>query len=145
MTIVKNVYICINKICSDMILNYSETFKVNGKVKKTNFEPKIKKGIKIHSIRADVHDRWKVGMSIQHSHGARTKNYRCFGNSTCEGIQKVEIYSGMIFIDGEEIKGIEVWELAKNDGFDTVEDFWGWFGKEDVFIGKIIHWTNKIY
>lgn len=37
--------------------------------------------------------------------------------------------------------GIE--ELAKNDGFDSVEDFFRYFNSN--FDGKIIHWTDYIY
>ena len=48
-------------------------------------------------------------------------------------------------VDGEadktNIKRIKI--LAKNDGFDSVDDFFKWFDKD--FNGKIIHWTNKKY
>ena len=34
-------------------------------------------------------------------------------------------------------------ELAKNDGFESVEDFFAYFNKD--FKGKIIHWTDLQY
>jgi len=33
--------------------------------------------------------------------------------------------------------------LAKNDGFESVEDFWKWFNVEKTF--RCIHWTDFKY
>jgi hypothetical protein len=37
----------------------------------------------------------------------------------------------------------QVLELAQNNGFDTVKDFFEYFNKD--FKGKIIHWTDFKY
>lgn len=47
-----------------MNLTFSRQHGAKGKEKPTNFEAKIKAGTKIHTIRDDVHDRWKPGMPI---------------------------------------------------------------------------------
>ena len=35
-------------------------------------------------------------------------------------------------------------QLAKNDGFDSIEDFFKFFTK-DIFVYKLIHWTDFKY
>lgn len=130
--------------------------------KPTNFENKIKSGIKIHSIREDKHNRWRPGMKIQMAHGVRTKNYRCFDDTkTCTGIQSIKInyyFNGItpekmeIIIDGDLFYsqsgygsyGSDNLELlARNDGFDSTSDFFSWFNAD--FEGKILHWTDFRY
>lgn len=37
----------------------------------------------------------------------------------------------------------EMLQLAQNDGFDTIEDFFAYFNED--FYGKIIHWTDLRY
>jgi len=123
---------------------------------------------KIHTIREDVHNRWKPGMKIHHAYGVRTKKYDCFAESDCVSVQSIEIYQVSIddvdassytkeyiknsnepfkifevYIDGRRLTGTEFETLAKNDGFDSVDDFFRWFDKP--FKGKIIHWTDYKY
>lgn len=53
-----------------------------------------------------------------------------------------------VSINGRELEGYEVEELAINDGFEAVEDFEDYFIKQmenDEFSGKIIHWTDFKY
>lgn len=130
--------------------------------KPTNFENKIKLGIKIHSMREDTHNRWKPGMKIQMAHGVRTKNYRCFDDTKiCTGIQSIKIkyllitgYQGVVEVRiggklfysqfGEDSYGSCNLELlAKNDGFDSTSDFFEWFNHD--FEGRILHWTDFRY
>jgi hypothetical protein len=130
-----------------MILNFLKGFYVNGKRKPTAFEGKIKRGIKKHTLREDIHDRWKPGMKIHFSTGAQTSKYNCFKEGVCNGVQKVEIIDRNIYIADRLIplskNQIEI--FAFNDGFDSVSDFWAWFDQYNPFIGKIIHWTNLRY
>lgn len=145
-----------------MVLGFKE--KINGKP--TLFVSKIMYGLmdqaflpphlrvhpKIHTIRRG--NRWKAGMSIQMATGVRTKNYHCF-NDGLPMLQTVisvqNIYINNIFddqygvkVDGKELTQEQIEELAKNDGFDTVAEFWDFFKWED-FVGQIIHWTHKQY
>lgn len=121
---------------------------------KKQFVPLIKKGSKIHTIRADKRNRWKAGMKMHMATGVRTKKYKCFKQNVCKSIQKIKIkYSpksfygkyipSKIYIDGKSINFVALCELSKNDGFETVSDFLDWFNKD--FKGKIIHWTDKKY
>lgn len=126
-----------------MILGFTKQFRVNGKVKNTYFVEKIKKGIKLHTIREDYTERWKQGNKIHFATGVRTGLYNQFHSGTCTGIQSIEIADRTVFISGKRIDDIE--ELAINDGFDSVDDFWAWFDVYTPFIGKIIHWSNFRY
>ena len=138
---------------------------------KPQFEPLIMSGKKIHSIREDKHNRWKAGRLIHCATGVRTKNYNCFLQQYCISTQKIELqmdgkkkwlrvriynrdlpdrtgksYKESLFYPPFN-KDRFLTMLAKNDGL-TVHQFFDWFlpnQKRYVFIGKIIHWTDKTY
>lgn len=139
-----------------MVLGFKT--QINGKP--TGFPEKILAGTKIHSIRAG--NRWKPGMLIHPATGVRTKHYKQIteGPLTVISVQTIEIlynemYSTCVIIDGifgyesSMMQDKEVLEtLAKNDGFETFEEFAKAFqaihpGKE--FQGQIIHWTDYRY
>lgn len=46
-------------------------------------------------------------------------------------------------VDGTQLSQDKVHQLALNDGFDSVEDFFAYFNKD--FKGKVIHWTDVKY
>lgn len=116
---------------------------------------------KIHTIREDKTNRWKPGMNIDFFINVRTKKmFRFAPVLPVVSVQKVEIKyhtnTFLVHIDGklfffgnrdftvnefENHKGML--ELAQNDGFDTIEDFFEYFNED--FSGKIIHWTDKSY
>lgn len=129
-----------------MILGFSETIFIDGKIKETNFVNKISIGDKIHTIRADVKERWKAGNIIHFAVGVRSVNYHQFDTGICESVQVIEIDEDRdIYIDNKPLLQSEIEELSRNDGFDSEEDFWGWFDKHTPFTGKLIHWTKKKY
>jgi hypothetical protein len=119
-----------------MILGFKEQFKMP-----------ILTGAKIHTIRADEHNRWKAGTSIQMATGVRTKHYHCFKEDVCESTQKFKLFWKdtllFIYIDDRPITTKEALLLAKRDGFTTLEEFLKWFRYD--FNGKIIHWTYFRY
>jgi len=137
-----------------MILGYKKLFPWN---KPTEFDRKIINGYKKHTMREDIHERWKQGRRINHCHGVRTKHFDNFYNNDCTGTQKVTIihypHKASVYIDdrlvGHWSKTFEVThypklkQLAKNDGFDSVTDFFKWFNEN--FTGKLIHWTDLRY
>lgn len=127
---------------------------------KKKFKPLILSGQKIHTLREDKQGRWKAGNKIHMATGVRTKDYDCFMEDDCEAVQKIEIkylkvfriYHIFVKIDGSifytdigpsknETSAME--QLAKNDGFDSIEDFFKWFNTD--FSGVIIHWTDFLY
>jgi len=120
----------------------------------------INDGSKIHTIRKDSHDRWKMGRVIHFATGVRTPNYNQFKEGICTSIQEISIEHNSnhveIFIDGkshfevihhgfddiiEHTVGME--DFVKNDGFESIQTFLQWFDKS--FLGKIIHWTEYQY
>lgn len=119
---------------------------------------------KKHTFRKDKKNRWKAGMIIDFYISVRTKNmFRFAPKVKVKSIQEVEmIWSGgkintiTIWIDKEcyvqdygidynssEQRQKRMETLAKNDGFDTVQDFLEYFNEN--FYGKIIHWTDLKY
>lgn len=119
---------------------------------KKHFVPKIEDGSKKHTIREDKPNRWKHGNKIHFATGVRTKHYNNFKQGSCTGVQPIKIdpKSKTVTIDvltgymiGDKpmtIHPSKMEDFAKNDGFDSLEDFWKWF--DEPFSGKIIHWTQ---
>jgi hypothetical protein len=129
---------------------------------KKQFKQPILTGTKIHTIREDSTDRWSEGKHIHMATGVRTKHYDCFKELPCTGIQSIHIRHNAngwknIFIGGflfcvvnvyEPLKGSvtdleKLKNLAINDGFEDLADFFTWFNSD--FKGKLIHWTDKRY
>lgn len=113
---------------------------------------------KIHTIREDKGKRWKAGTTIHPViNNRRPDRYQfapCFpcvtrqeiriewiDNWPCIKINGIDYYK-VDLMSGEVIDmGIE--ELARNDGFDTIQEFLEYFNKD--FLGTIIHFTNFQY
>ena len=105
---------------------------------KKHFKPKI------HTIRQDKHNRWKKDMRIDFYINSRTKSAFCFAPFLAvKRVQIIEIIENDIFIDDRQLALFEIQKLAKNDGFDSVADFYDYFGSN--YTGKIIHWTDFKY
>lgn len=119
---------------------------------------------KLHTIREDKKERWKPGTKIDFFINCRQPTmFRFAPVLPVVSIQKVKIkwfniYGDVVarvFIDGKSFAYVkfkndtivtlegEMLQLAHNDGFDTIEDFFAYFNKD--FTGKIIHWTDKRY
>lgn len=108
---------------------------------------------KHHTIREDKKDRWKAGNKIDFFINCRQKDmFRFAPVLAVVSIQKVEIKylirdafgsTISIKIDGKEIDYSTTVELTRNDGFDTIEDFFAYFNED--YLGKIIHWTDLRY
>jgi hypothetical protein len=114
---------------------------------KPQFEDLIKRKIKLHTIRADKHSRWKVGMMIHFWVGnprntrSKLKPYR-FGIGRVETIQSVEIYPAKdrLIRNGRTLSQEELQEIAKADGFESWQQMKQFFSKD--FFGKIIVWHS---
>jgi hypothetical protein len=112
-----------------------------------------KLGDKLHTIREDKNDRWKPGTKIDFFINCRQKNmFRFAPVLPVVSIQEIEIVYDKVFgkilrpeilIDNVKLHPMRLEELALNDGFDNVQDFFAYFDKD--FKGKIIHWTNLKY
>jgi len=111
----------------------------------------IMNGTKIHTIREDKNNRWKPANTIHMAVGVRTKNYTQFALHNCISVQTIEIrrFHGVaLSFSTIKIGNNYIWQgdwlkIARNDGFETLEEFFDWFDKD--FTGKIIHWTTLKY
>jgi uncharacterized protein YqfB (UPF0267 family) len=126
-----------------------------------NWDNEILSDQKITTIREDESNRWKAGNDIHFVINNRRPNRFQFAPVVkCVSAQKIEIqtlstpfypcrYSidsnnhKLVMIDDKIVFVDIIKEIAINDGFDTVEDFFGYFDKD--FTGKIIHWTDLKY
>lgn len=124
---------------------------------------------KIHTMRSDEKDRWKKDNNIHFVINNRQPNRFQFAPVIrCSGIEHVKIEwqcengnmkkSVRVYIGSKNI-GCMIWnkgfedqpiatgkqmiELAENDGFDSIEEFFMWFNED--WSGKIIHWTSLRY
>jgi hypothetical protein len=120
-------------------LFYSEN--ANKFLYSSGFQPKI------HTIREDKSNRWREGNNIHFVINNRQPNRFQFAPVIeCTGVQHIMISSDIkvVWINGEIIIDNEILkQLAINDGFKSVSDFFDYF--PDGFQGRIIHWTNKRY
>ena len=114
------------------------------------FVPQIRDtGRKIHTIRRDEENRLMPGVKIVLSCGG---SHLVFDEKVITAVQHIIIHIHIlqyvkylqVFVDGRKLEYREIVELAKNDGFDDVNDFISFFGL-GRYEGKLIHWTNKRY
>lgn len=138
-----------------MILGFKTKFPKSLGNKPTDFIRKIKAGEKIHTFRPDRYKRWKQGRSIQFYNGAyRQKERKQFWLNTCKAVEetrleniKGQIWWSINYMNFQPLTDEGLAALAKNDGFDNVEDFIKYFvpNNGDEWSGRIIHWTDKRY
>jgi hypothetical protein len=108
---------------------------------------------KHHTIREDKNDRWTPGTKIDFFINCRQKNmFRFAPVLPVVSVQKVEIVYDKVFgktlypeilIDNVKLHPMKLEELAQNDGFNTIKDFFAYFNED--FTGKLIHWTDLKY
>ena len=129
------------------------------------FEQMILEGEKIHTFRKDPTWRWKAGLRIEHYMGSPRNpksNPRCILKSTCFSVQRVSIMnqqgeiklafydtSVQYYIASTSPRIVSeklLHEIVKNDGL-SIEEFKAFFtpNNEDIWMGGLIHWTEKLY
>ena len=150
----------LQNLSRDYALKFGDVVTTNGF---TDLHPKR------HTIRADEKNRWQKGKNIHFIINNRTPHryqfaptvevksvqgikIRHFDNSVCIGVQSLD-QAGITTLcfyektdDGykQRWNGTDMIEqIAINDGFDSVDDFFAWF--KDDFEGKLIHWTDTKY
>lgn len=122
-----------------------------------NAEFMIITGKKKHTMRDDRPKRWRTGMKIHH-HVGRYKRHRMFHEGVCTGVQMVVLVltkkGFFVSIDRVRMKVAQIDSLARNDGFETVEDMINWFfpiskktktRTRTMWAGRLIHWTPLKY
>lgn len=101
---------------------------------------------KIHTIRKDEKNRWKEGSKIHFVTGKRWRGERFQFAPVLSVLEIQEIRideERNVFISDNVLLFPDLKELALNDGFDSVKDFFDYF--KEPFEGKLIHWTGKTY
>jgi hypothetical protein len=145
-----------------MVLGFMDEF--DGE--KMDFIPKISAGIKKHTLREDLSNRWNASRFIQFCTGVRSRKYKEHFTKKCTRVERVEmtlelgatVYSLRdvnIFIDGKLLSPLCNLEFVCNDGFADERVFMKWFFFKKVggtwqqvrtrWSGKIIHWTDIKY
>ena len=126
---------------------------------------------KIHTMRYDPHHRWKPGRKIHFVINNRTKNrfqfapiinctdtqevliknYKAEDVFTVRDLDGIPMYGydwgdnySTVSIDGRPLNAREIWRLARNDGFGSVESLLKFFNKPVNEI-SLIHWVNVKY
>ena len=114
------------------------------------FVTRILEGAKIHTIREDKTNRWKVGRKIQFWSGnprnVKNKPYQ-FTTGICTKVENVTLnfWIESVFIDDAELifHFDELDEFAKRDGFDNWDHMKDWFYQKYnfgiAFNMKLIH------
>jgi hypothetical protein len=117
------------------------------------FEQLIKDQVKVHTIRTDQHNRWKVGMKIHFWMGnprntrGKIKPYQ-FGTGKVERIDSIVINpnADLVIINGYEFKHAQsLKDIARNDGFDSWQEMKSFFANDQVFVGKLIFWEDCVW
>jgi hypothetical protein len=115
---------------------------------KERFVPLILSGTKIHTIREDKYNRWKVGMKIHFWCGNPrniSKHSYQFAKGSVEWIHYIQLYTDLNLVMFDlwwEIRGEGLETLAKRDGFKNWKEM-----KEFLphnFEGKAIIWNQSI-
>ena len=130
------------KIHDDYCTKHVHQFNAHWDVPDVEIKPKL------HTIRHDESERWKPGMDIHFVINSRTKDRFQFAPVVkCKSVQTIEIeYQNkytVVRIDGRSLSYEAIKQLAANDGFDYVWDFFKYFDKD--FKGRLIHWTDLKY
>ena len=134
---------------------------------KKQFVEPILQGTKVHTIRDDNANRWKPGLTMHMYTGGRfSKEYRQFAEKKCVSTQHIKMwvikasdvigedehgYFIGVKVDGLLINSFDFEKLSTRDGFATHGEFLTWWLPvilklpNQLFAGKIIHWTDLKY
>lgn len=109
---------------------------------KKELERALVSGVKLHTIRQKP---IAVGTMINHIVYPYHKERRCVLSNFCKSTQMITIEpsSRTIKVDGRELSKVDIERVSKNDGFETMNDFWTFFN--EPYQGMIIHWTDTKY
>lgn len=111
---------------------------------KAQFVPHVLNGSKTHTIRATRAHVDKPGNTVHLYTGLRQKGARLLMRATCTRVQEIRIDgNGFIFIDGVELDGDEVEQLAQRDGFASYHGMMQFWEGRLPFAGHIIHWRRN--
>lgn len=94
---------------------------------KAKFADDVETGKKLHTIRPKRKRPTKPGERLKLYTGMRTKSCRLLFDTSCKSVEPVEIHATHIKIGGRILSMKERVKLAKNDGFDSLAEFYDFF------------------
>ena len=106
------------------------------------FKEVLQNGTKKHTIRMK---EYKKGTALAHIIFPYRPYRECVLSNVCQSTQKIQVdgINKKVIIDNKIISDDAIINLAKNDGFSHIEEFWKFFRKGEE--GYIIHWTDLRY
>lgn len=113
-----------------------------------NYKPQfailVESGGKRQTIRAQRKYPVKHGDRLYHYTGLRTKASRKLGESDASMVQEITIKNRTVLIDGQSLYLPSIEELARLDGFESVDAFFEFFdaSHEAPFRGQLIGWDQ---
>lgn len=111
---------------------------------KAQFADDVESGKKMQTILAERKDKRvpRPGEALQLYTGMRTKKCRKLRDAVCEYTREVTMTDAGMKIDGQAIYPATILEIAKADGFDSVEAFRDFFKTTHgfPFHGVLIRW-----
>jgi len=111
---------------------------------KVQFADDVESGRKTQTIRARRKDGHKPspGENLQLYYGMRTKQCRKLRDAICEYTQEVSMTEAGMKLDGVTLAPNRILEIAKADGFESVEAFRNFFRDTHgfPFRGDLIKW-----
>lgn len=110
-----------------------------------DFKSQLMNGSKIHTLRRNAVE---PGTPIKHIvYPYHPDKRECILENECISCQAIKIddipEGPNIRIGGRQLSPAEALNLARNDGFDSLTDFWNFFA--GGFEGYVVHWTNLKY
>jgi len=111
---------------------------------KKQFAPLVVSGKKMQMIRSERKRPFRVGDTLYHYTGLRTKQCRNLGISQCHQVDDIEIYADTITVNGEHLDLDEMILLARRDGFGMLHNLYEFFENRMPFRGQIIHWGELV-
>ena len=111
---------------------------------KAKFADDVESGLKTQTIRARRKDgqRPRHGGKLQLYTGMRTKQCRKLHDAVCECTQEVRMTDAGMKVDGVALHPNRILQIAKVDGFESVEEFRDFFRSVYgfPFHGDLIKW-----
>lgn len=111
---------------------------------KKQFAELVETGQKRQTIRKMRKYPIKVDDRLYLYTGLRTKQCRKLGESIASYVPDIMMRpkQEIIIVNNNWLSDYEIEILAKNDGFDNVDDFFMFFREYERFIGQLIRWDE---
>lgn len=110
-----------------------------------DFVAAIVAGTKVHTIRAG--QRWRAG-EVAHFcvRAGQPNQHEFWAPQPIVSVQRVELTSDAVWVDGRRLPAPELLALARADGFATAAELLAFFADKPLpFQGQLVHWTAYRY